>query len=140
MPADFHIDTERGMVFSKATGVFSCSDVLDHMARLLSHPDFRPIYNQLLDFRGITKVDLSSDEVRELGQRTIFSPQSRRAFVVASDLQFGLARMFGIYRELEGEEGIKICREMKEALSWLSLSTEPDFKLFTPPLAPADEI
>jgi hypothetical protein len=55
---------------------------------------------------------------------------SQRAFVVSSDLQFGMARMFGIYRESACEKGITIFRDMKEALAWLSLSMEPDPKVF----------
>ncbi|MDE3083959.1 MAG: hypothetical protein KGJ37_01915, partial [Verrucomicrobiota bacterium] len=100
MPADFHIDASRGFVFSKAIGLLSRADVLDHMDRLSQHPDFRPDFNQLLDFREVTAISLSSDDIWELAQRKIFSPAARRAFVVCSDLHFGLGRMFGAYREL----------------------------------------
>ncbi len=130
MPADFFIDTKLGMVYSKATGLFSRVEVLDHMTRLVCHPDFRPEFNQLLDFREITKLELSNAEVKEFASRTIFSAHSKRAFVVASDLQFGLSRMFKTYREIEGEQGIMVFREMPEALSWLSLPAEPNPKLF----------
>jgi hypothetical protein len=130
MPADFFIDPQMGMVFSKAMGVFGRVEALDHMNRLLHHPDFRPEFNQLLDFRGITKLELTSEEVRGLANRTIFSAHSKRAFVMASDLQFGLGRMFKTYREIGGEQGIMIFRVMAEALSWLSLSAEPDPKSF----------
>lgn len=139
MPAIFHIDVQRGVVFSKANGVFSHTDALEHMERLSRHPDFRPAFNQLLDFRQVTSVVLSGEEVRALAQRAIFSESSRRAFVVSSDLQFGLSRMFGIYRELGGEEGIMVFREMNTALGWLGLSAEPDPKLFADVGSPPDE-
>jgi hypothetical protein len=130
MPADFYIDAPKGMVYSKATGVFSRVEALDHGGRLLRHPDFRPEFNQLYDFRDITKMVLSAEEVRSLSSYTVFSAHSKRAFVVASDLQFGLSRMFKAYREMGGEHEIMIFREMTKALSWLSLSAEPDPKLF----------
>ena len=130
MPADFYIDAQRGVVFSKAAGVLNRADVLDHMERLVHHLDFRPEFNQLADFRQTTKVALSSEDVRELSTKAILSTRSQRAFVVSSDLQFGLCRVFGTYRELEGEKGVMIFREMKAALSWLSLSAVPEPKVF----------
>jgi hypothetical protein len=137
MPADFFIDSSRNMVFSKGAGELCHADVLDHMDRLQNHPAFLPAFNQLLDFRQVTSVTLSSRQVAELARRTIFGPTSRRAFAVSADWQFGLARMFGAYREIQGETGIVVFREMKEALEWLSLSSDPDPGLFVN-LRPAD--
>jgi hypothetical protein len=131
MPADFYIEPDLGMVFSKATGLFTFADAVDHMDRLTANPDFRPEFNQLIDFREASGTTLSSDDVRTLAQRQIFSNGSRRAFVAPEDLEFGLSRVFGTYREFQGEPGIRVFRDMKEALSWLSLSTEPDPSMFS---------
>jgi hypothetical protein len=38
---------------------------------------------------------------------------------VKNDLQFGLARMFQTYRELNGETGIRAFRTIDEALDWI---------------------
>ena len=130
MPADFHIDPAHCTVFSKAVGVLNSVVGLDHMDRLQSHPDFRPEFNQIFDFREVTDVELSHGEIRRLAQRKIFSDHSRRAFVVANDFQFGIARMFGTYRDVEGEPSIAVFREMREALAWLSLPAEPDESVF----------
>ncbi|MBI3880717.1 MAG: hypothetical protein HY301_11740 [Verrucomicrobia bacterium] len=130
MPGDFYIDAKLGVVFSKVTGVLTLADVLDHMERLVRHPDFRPEFNQLLDFREATNMALSNDEVRGLARKNIFSALSRRAFVVSSDLQFGLSRVFATHRELLGEGGILVFREMQEALNWLALSSVPDARVF----------
>jgi hypothetical protein len=131
MPADFYIDVPRRMVFSHGSGVLRLADFRDHMERLLQHPDFRPEFNQLLDFRRVEDVTITAEEIILLAARNVFSPKSRRAFVVTSDLHFGLVRMFGSYRENAGEKGIKLFREMKEALAWLSLTEEADPNLFT---------
>ena len=48
----------------------------------------------------------------------------------------GAKIVFGTYRELAGEKGIVVFREMDDALHWLGLSTEPVASLFpalTPP-------
>ena len=131
MPADFFIDTQRRVVFSKGTDALGRAEVLDHMDRLQSHPDFHPEFNQLCDFRQIKTIALSHEDVMELARRTIFRVPSRRAFVVSGDLQYGTGRVFAAYRELAGEPGIVVFREMDKALSWLSLPAEPDPKLFT---------
>jgi len=130
MPADFFIDAKRNMVFSKGAGLLSHADVLQHMDRLHAHPAFLPGFNQLLDFREVISTTISSAQVAELAKRTIFGPTSQRAFVVSADWQFGIARMFGAYREIRGETGIVVFREMRPALEWLSLPAEPDAGLF----------
>ncbi len=130
MPADFFIDPQRGMVSSKAHGVLSLADVMSHMNRLCSHPDFRPEFNQLFDFREVTAFPMSFDELRSLAKRSIFSANSRRAYVVRTDWQFGLGRVFSTYRDLAGESGIQIFRSMEGALAWLGLAREPDVDRF----------
>jgi len=130
MPADFFIDTKLGIVFSKAVGTCGRPEIIDHMDRLQRHPDFRPELNQLFDFRGVTRVTFTAGDVRALATRNIFSGHSRRALVVESDSHYGLARMFEAHREMEGERGITIFRDMPSALSWLSLAAEPDPGLF----------
>ena len=130
MPADFYIDVPRRMVFSHGDGVLRFADFRGHMERLLRHPDFRPEFNQLLDFRKVTDVEISTEEIVLLAARNIFSPKSRRAFVVANDLQHGLVRMFASYRENAGESGIRLFREMNLALEWLGLAEGADTKKF----------
>src|SRR5260370_41268839 len=101
MPVDFYIDTQHGVVHAKATGVFGRADALDYRARLLCHPDCGPELNLLADFREVTKIVLSNTEVKDLAGHRVLSAHSKRAFVVASDLQFGLSRMFGAYLEID---------------------------------------
>jgi hypothetical protein len=126
MPADFYIDVPRRLVFSQGAGVVTVADFLSHMNRLVHHPDFHPEFNQLLDFRRVEEVTLTTENIILLAERNVFSPKSQRAFVVTTDLHFGLVRMFGSYREMAGEQGIRLFREMKEALAWLALTEEPD--------------
>jgi hypothetical protein len=52
----------------------------------------------------------------------VFLPLTRRTFVVASDLTFALSRMFDSYRRLKGEQGIRIFRDLDEAVRWLGVT------------------
>jgi hypothetical protein len=89
------------------------------MDRLSKDPDFAPDFCQLVDFREIAGVEFGPEEVRQFAQRNIYSPSPRRAIVVKDDLQFGLARMFEIHRELNGEKGIRVFRNYDDALDWI---------------------
>jgi hypothetical protein len=119
MPAFYKIDKERKLVMSAGSGVLTREDLLGHQERLLKDPEFDPTFSQLSDFTQITKVDLTPEDVRFAARKNIFSPHSRRAMLVKDDLQYGLARMFEIHRELAGEKGIRVFRNIDEALDWV---------------------
>ncbi len=119
MSASYKIDKKRRLVLSSGDGVLTKADLLGHMDQLSNDPDFDPDFSQVLNFRQINGLELGPEDVRQLAQRNIFSPRSRRAFVVKDDLQFGLARMFEIHRELKGETGIRVFRTFDEAMDWI---------------------
>ena len=119
MPQFYKIDKERRLVLSTASGVFSRADAVGHMQKLLKDPDFDPSYFQIADFTQVTKIELTAQDVHELAQRSVFSPQSRRALLVRNDVAYGLGRMFGMLRESQGEMGIRVFRNLEEALDWV---------------------
>lgn len=106
-------------MLSSAYGVFSRADSVAHKEELLKDPDFDPSYAQIADFTQVTKFELSAEDIQELAQVSVFSPQSRRALVVPSDVSYGLARMFGTLRETEGENELGVFRSVEEALNWV---------------------
>lgn len=125
MPAFYVIDKDRKAVFSSGKGMLTAADLMGHQERILKDPEFDPTYSQLLDFSGITGIEITSEDVRRLAQKNVFSSDSRRAFVVQDDLQYGLARMFEIHRDIAGETGIRVFRTLDEAMNWI-FSRTPD--------------
>lgn len=119
MPIVYEIDRNKRRVVSSGTGVLSLEEAKGHMNRLANDPAFHPSFSQLIDFRGITKVTLSHEDVYELSTRQVFLPDSKRAFVTANTEQFGLARMFQSYRSAKGERGIRVFSSYEEAVTWL---------------------
>ncbi|MGC1268541.1 MAG: hypothetical protein WA853_19855 [Candidatus Acidiferrum sp.] len=119
MPAFYKIDKERRLVLSSGTGIFNLEDARLHQERLLADPDFDPSYAQLLDFTHTTQIDLTAADIQQLALRNIFSPNSRRAILVPNDLAYGLGRMYEILREASGERGIRIFRNLEDALDWV---------------------
>ena len=119
MPAAYKIDKENRWVHSMFWGEFSRADMLSIVERGLKDPDFDPTFGEVADLTEVTQIELSGDDIRELAGKNIFSRHSRRAFVVPNDVIFGLARMYQILRELEGETGIRVFRTLDEALDWV---------------------
>jgi hypothetical protein len=117
--AFYKIDKERRLVLSFGAGLLTEEDILGHMDRISKDPEFDPSYSQLVDFRQITGIEFGPEDVRQFAERNIFSSRARRAILVKDDLQFGLARMFEIHRELNGETGIRVFRTFDEALDWI---------------------
>ena len=96
--------------------VRTIEDLIGHQERLLKDPDFDPTFSQVVDFTRLTKVEIIATDVRLVAKSNIFSSHSRRAVFVKNDLRYGLAGMFEIHRELAGEVGIQVFRNLEEAL------------------------
>jgi hypothetical protein len=119
MPAFYKILKERKVVLSTASGVFALADALAHQNQILDDPGFDPRYSQLLDFTHVTKIELSTADVHKLAERAVFWPTSCRAILVTTDIGQGLARLFKMLRENAGEKGIRIFRNLDDALEWI---------------------
>jgi len=119
MPTFFKIYKERRLVMSIVSGVVTIADALAHRQNLRKHPDFDPSFSQLVDLSNVTKIELSREDVERFAEDTIFSLDSRRAAVATCDVTYGLARMFEMLRESKGEGGLRIFRNLDEALDWV---------------------
>jgi len=119
MPAFYRIDKEQKLVMTTASGVFDLATALSHQEKLLKDPAFDPGYSQLIDFGHVSKVQLSAEDVRRIAERSVFWPCARRAIFVKDDLLFAFARMFEMLRENAGEKGIRVFRDIDDALAWV---------------------
>lgn len=121
---EYHIDRKQGIIWSRCWGVLSDADIAAHQAKLRADPAFAPGLNQLVDCRGVTDVTLSVAAVKRLGQSQLFAPESKRAYVVARDVIFGLVRMYELYQKLRDARNVRIFRDRAEAVRWLGV-TDP---------------
>jgi hypothetical protein len=119
VPTFYKIDRQRRLVMTTYSGVLTLTDALGHQQSILNDPDFDPNFSQLFDVTHVTDVQLSADDVRELARKTVFAADSRRAILVNTDLKFGLARMFAVFRDSLGEKGIRVFRDLEDALDWV---------------------
>ena len=119
MPATFAIDKQRRLVISTGWDTLTPADILAHQEKLLKDPEFNPNYSQIMDLTRVTDFEVQSGDIRMLAQKTVFSRESHRAIVVSSNLGFGLSRMYEMHREAFGENGIRVFRDLDEAVDWI---------------------
>ena len=96
------------------------SDVTEHARLLRADPLFDPTYRQIVDMSGITEDLVDIKTKREASQNQLFAPGVQRAWVASEDYAFGMARMYAIAAESQGQS-IGVFRSRAEAEEWLGL-------------------
>jgi hypothetical protein len=120
MPTSYEIDPTRSLVVSRAWGLLTDAEVGDHYRDLRADPGFNPAFRQLADLREVTGISASAATIDDVAHWRVFAPGARRAFVVATPVQFGMARMFGTYAEAV-EQVVEVFWDPREAERWLGL-------------------
>ena len=126
MPTEFLIDTHRRLVISRGTGIFRHADFLEHMEAVRPDPRFNPEFDHVVDGRQFERFDMTPAQIMDMGNQSLFAAKSRRAFVVSSELHFGLGRVFANYREVQRGQTTQVFRDMREAAVWLGLPPDYD--------------
>ena len=98
MPADFELMPATRTVYTRGWGSLSDADLLDHMARiaaLFKSGALDAECAHVCDFTGVGDLDgVTSDGIRRAAEGNPWPRYTVRAFVVNTDEQFGLARMY----------------------------------------------
>ena len=118
-----HIDPDTGLRRHEVQGKFTLVDIRQTLEAIYSHPDFRPDANVLWDLRDGTP-DMSADDVRQLADFVAqnWGPggKSKAAFVVSSDYQFGMSRMYEMLLKSQSRNALMVFRDIDDAERWLA--------------------
>jgi hypothetical protein len=125
MPFFHKIDKERRLVMGTAAGEFTKADVLLLQDQLRKDPDFDPNFSLLSDLSHVTSMDITEADMKDLAERTPFSPSARRAVLASNDLSFKLAQVFEQVLEKKGDQGIRVFRKLEDALDWIVVKDGP---------------
>ena len=123
MPASYAIDTERRLVLSRIWGSPTEDEILDHGRRLRADPSFQPDFRQLLDMSELKEILINPGSIRQAARDQFFSPGTRRALVAHSDATFGMARMYALASQVEGQT-IEVFRDSCAAEAWLGIEQD----------------
>jgi hypothetical protein len=116
----YSIDTARKRVEISFEGTLSANDIDGLRSESIADPLFDPAFDQLIDGRAITDLGgVGTREVRFLADNRdgVHAQGARRAFVVATDVGFGMSRMFQGLSNSDGD--VRVFRDYDEALGWL---------------------
>jgi len=125
------VDPGRRIVYTQAVNPLTIAQVRDHRERLHNDARFDPEFDQILSFKGVDEIALSTADLRSLAAENVFSATSRRAFIIPMAALFGLGRMFAAYRDLAGESHINIVRSLIDTAEWVGIDLNVAQQAFT---------
>ncbi|MCB1090063.1 MAG: hypothetical protein KDL87_00925 [Verrucomicrobiae bacterium] len=124
MPIPYQIYPQHRLVYVRGSGTLRLSEVTDHFARLAVDPAYQAPMLKLVDYRTVNMGELTFAEIRRVatvkeGLMKAFEGE-RTAFIVDSDLNFGLGRQ---HQSLMSETNIdvNVFRSFEDAVRWLGL-------------------
>lgn len=124
MPYAFSIFPDRNLVLVEASGRVQGADVLDASEHMFSHPDWHPTINQLCDFRQVTGVAVTLDDMEALmALERRFDERigpGKQALVVSNELHEMLCRLYvAMARLRQRPQTIRVFRKLDKATAWL---------------------
>ena len=119
----FSIDADVRTRVAEFTGTVDDAELLGSYAELTTNPDYDESLDDLVDLRGLERLDVSSESIRRLVSMFTpldgVAPNTRLAIVAPRDDVFGMARMYQILRS-DAPEEIAVFRDRAEADAWLA--------------------
>jgi hypothetical protein len=118
MPIRYAVHPKSRLVTSSFAGELTRQDVLDFCCELKSNPRFAPTFNELSEISAGAVAHFHYADLETIRTADPFSPESKRAFITYTDVDFGMARM---YQMLAGG-CVQVFRSVNDAMAFLDLS------------------
>ena len=119
-----HIDVDAGLRHHKVTGELSVTELRLTLEEVYAKSDFSAEHNVVWDIR---EADVSSFTAQDINEVAMFVAEHwggrdtpRAALVVASDFDFGLARMYEASVSDDRYRSVQVFRDMTEAVAWIA--------------------
>lgn len=123
MTTTFDIDAARRVVVITPDRDADDEEILAIYERLRDDPSIEPDFALLLDVRQSAGDKVTFAGLHRIAQLPlVLSPEARRAFVVSSDFAYGMARMYQVFRGVEGAPAVFV--DIAEARRWVGLDTD----------------
>ena len=126
MPVRYIIDKERRLVITTGEGRVTPGEITALRNQARGDPDFDREFNELVDFRAVTTLEINSQQAEELACTEVFSPSSKIALVAPSPATFGIGRMYATHNEMSNVASyVSAFYDLPSALEWLGVESLP---------------
>ena len=123
MPADLELMPATRTVYSRGWGALTDADLIGHMERiaaLFKAAVLDSDWAQIADFSGVDNMNgVTSAGIRRVAERNPWPRYAVRAFIVATDEQFGLARMYQALGDPKTDD-VAITRSAADASAFIA--------------------
>ncbi len=123
MPCRYTINPEARVVSAEYYGTLELADVRKNQSEMRADPGFDPSFNYLVDLRGVQTMGLSSMDMQTASQESFFNDNIKVAVVAATDLHFGMSRVFEMSHD-KREKTVKVFRDADDARRWIGLDVD----------------
>ena len=128
---------ERFLMFIRLKGHVNQRDIFRYLSKFEKDAQWDRGCRELIDFSGLTDLDLSFEEMRavRLRQETYYTSVREPVLCVIhapEDTAFGMARMYQQLVSMTGDQVVQIANTEAEALSLLGQSETGFRELLTP--------
>ena len=122
---EFQVEYHGGFFIGTTSGDAVDEQFGDLLDAMLTHDKWKPGTPWLHDHSDLNAGPLTVDGIQKIAQlcadRRTTIGGGRCAIVVARDLEFGLARMWGVYVENKWDAVAAVFRSREEAIAWLDV-------------------
>jgi hypothetical protein len=124
VPIAYTVEPTRNRVTLVYTGTITDRELFETFDRLYRDPAHRVGMDELSDLRTVHNVTVTSVGLQALADQTARNLDQARqtwrvAVVAPQDVVFGLARMYGLFRE-DSPELVRVFRDLASAEEWLA--------------------
>ncbi|MCH9027150.1 MAG: hypothetical protein IIA05_08565 [Proteobacteria bacterium] len=125
---DIQIDLESAIAVVDVGEASSVPEIESAIEALLAHPDYVDGMDSIFDYRRCDFSKLSAEDLKSIAR--FLAPHlprfaKRISLVVERDLEYGLARMYGVYAEEIAPRERRIFRDIDAAREWFLSNKQP---------------
>lgn len=125
MAFTFRVEPAHALRIVTIAPVVSADSMRASIAVLMASPLYDPAHDILVDLRENATFALTGDALADFARQFASAGgeamrQTRLAVIVATDEQFGVARMYGAYRG-QVSDRLQVFRDAAEACAWLGV-------------------
>ena len=124
MPIDYDWDKKTGLIRTHMWGEVRDEDIDAHTFKLLKDTRLTPPISEIIDTFDVVKLNITSKSLKNVADGARVNTERfaghRTAIVAATDVIFGMARMYEMLSDVAGSP-VKIAafRNIEDAKTWL---------------------